>query len=109
MLRIHRSLLLIDTHNDRPYIIAMMQDGKPEEVHQSDAAMLRQGGVGAVFFAAYVPAEYAARRGSSAQLALRLIGLIKNDIVAANPDTFIFATNAPPISNASTSRARSRP
>lgn len=94
VLRIHRSLLLIDTHNDRPYNMAMMQDGKPEEVHQSDAAMLRQGGVGAVFFAAYVPAEYAARRGSSAQLALRLIGLIKNDIVAANPDTFTFATTA---------------
>jgi len=85
---------LIDTHNDRPYEMSLVQDGKPEEAHQSDPGMLRQGGVGAVFFAAYVPAEFAAHRGSSAQVALRLIGLIKNDIVAANPDTFVFATTA---------------
>jgi membrane dipeptidase len=92
--RIHRSLLLIDTHNDRPYMMTQVQDGKPETVHHSDAAMLRKGGVGAVFFAAYVPAEYATQKGASAQLALRLIGLIKNDIIAAHPDTFVFATSA---------------
>src|SRR5262252_5108118 len=63
--RVHRSALLIDTHNDFP----TEQAGKDRALgsaievikspaSQTDLARLRAGGVGAAFFADYVAGRY---------------------------------------------------
>src|SRR5580693_2275426 len=64
--RVHASALLIDTHddfpteqagNDRPAGSAI-DIGVPSPKAHTDLARLREGGVGGVFFAAYVAASY---------------------------------------------------
>src|SRR5882757_3556904 len=62
--RVHQSALLIDTHNDFPTEQAGKDrpEGRIDIAHSpanhTDLARLREGGVGAVFFAAYVAASY---------------------------------------------------
>lgn len=91
VMRVHRSALLIDTHNDVPmktlngYDIAV---AAPRG--STDLARLKAGGVGATFFSAYVPAKYA-KDGTAASYARRMIGTIQNDIVGKHPGAFVFA------------------
>jgi len=98
--RVHASALLIDTHddfpteqagNDRP-AGAAIDIGVPSPMAHTDLARLREGGVGGVFFAAYVAASYglgprAYERG------LEVIGTIHH-IVDRYPNDFAFATTA---------------
>src|ERR1700691_3742475 len=65
--RVHASALLIDTHNDfpteqagqdRPFTGAVIDIGAPAPMAHTDLARLKAGGVGAVFFAAYVGANF---------------------------------------------------
>jgi membrane dipeptidase len=84
-----RDVLLIDTHNDLAYKIL----GR-KKARDTDIERLRAGGVGAVFFAAYVAAEYAKKPGASADRARQAIRTIQNEIVAPNPETFEFARTA---------------
>ena len=98
--RVHASALLIDTHddfpteqagNDRPEGSAI-DIGVPSPKAHTDLARLREGGVGAVFFAAYVAASYglgprAYERG------LEVIGTIHH-LVDQYPNDFAFATTA---------------
>ena len=64
--RVHRSALLIDTHNDVTSLTVEGFDiGTTGSKHHTDLARLKTGGVGAVFFAAYVGPEYAASRTSA--------------------------------------------
>ncbi len=98
--RVHASALLIDTHddfpteqagNDRPEGSAI-DIGVPSPKAHTDLARLREGGVGAVFFAAYVAANYglgprAYERG------LEVIGTIHH-LVDQYPNDFAFATTA---------------
>ncbi|MCS7316054.1 MAG: dipeptidase [Bryobacterales bacterium] len=92
--RIHRELLLADTHNDAALrVIAGADIGKRSSKGHTDVPRLREGGVGAVFFAAwvsprYVPLNQAARR------ALELIDVIRRDIVARYPEHFELALTA---------------
>ncbi len=92
--RIHRELLLIDTHNDAPLrVIAGVDIGQRSAKGHTDLPRLREGGVGAVFFAAwvsprYVPLNQAARR------ALELIDVIRHDIVGRHPEHFELALSA---------------
>jgi membrane dipeptidase len=95
---VQRSAILIDTHNDLP---SHTIDGfdisnrVPEGPHMghTDIPRLREGGVGAVFFAAYVAANYAKDR-TAAHRALDMIDTIRHDIVAQHPGDFVFATSA---------------
>ena len=67
----------------------------PEGPHvgHTDIPRLREGGLGAVFFAAYVAANYAKDR-TAAHRALDMIDTIRHDIVAQHPGDFVFATSA---------------
>src|SRR5580692_269656 len=64
--RVHASALLIDTHNDFPTeqagedrpITGRIDIGQRSPKAHTDLARLREGGVGAVFFAAYVGANF---------------------------------------------------
>src|SRR5436309_12343792 len=59
VMRVHRSAILIDTHNDvTSATVAGMDIGKPNTDHHTDLARIKKGGMGAQFFAAYVAASY---------------------------------------------------
>jgi membrane dipeptidase len=89
--RIHAAAPLIDGHNDLPWEIrekaqgnlsVMNPDGGLPQQH-TDIPRLRAGGVGGVFWAAYVPVE---RIGNgAAAFALEQIGLIKR-MTDASPE-----------------------
>ncbi len=100
---VHRQAILIDTHNDVPSRTIEGFDigkrapagsvpGGPGPSH-TDIPRLREGGVGAVFFAAYLAANYAQDR-TAAHRALGMIDTIRHDIVADHPNDFLFATSA---------------
>src|SRR5437879_3225648 len=100
---VHRQAILIDTHNDVPSrtvdgfdigkraVAAAAADGRG--AGHTDVPRLREGGVGAVFFAAYVAPNYAKDR-KAAHRALAMIDTIRHDIVAGHPNDFLFATSA---------------
>src|SRR5436853_7904925 len=57
--KVHDSVLLIDTHNDVTSRTVENYDiGKSKNDGHTNVTSLRQGGVGAVFFAAYVSSSY---------------------------------------------------
>src|SRR5215470_17860877 len=69
VMRVHRAALLIDTHNDTPsWIVDSQECGDKKascvdlsvrsSIGHTDIPRLKEGGVGAVFFAAYVSGEY---------------------------------------------------
>ena len=91
---VHRAALLIDTHNDvTSYTVEGFDIGIAGSKHHTDLPRLKAGGVGAVFFAAYVGPEYAASRTSSVR-ALQMIDTIRTDIVARHPSDFVLAQSA---------------
>ena len=62
--------------------------------------------MGAVFFAAYVDSKYA-KDHTAAHRALDMIDTVRHDIVAANPNDFVFATKCKQKSKQRTAKARS--
>jgi len=94
VMRVHRSALLIDGHNDvtsrtvRGWDIASENDARHTSIGK-----LRAGGVGAQFFAAYVSVSFI-DSGGSARRALEMIDTIRHDIVARHPDHFVLAVTA---------------
>jgi len=92
--RVHRAALLIDTHNDVPWRVVDGFDlgSKAGEWH-TDLTRLKAGGLGAVFFVAYVSKDYV-DGNRSAHRTLQLIDTIRKDIIARYPNDFAFATNA---------------
>ncbi len=97
---ITKSAILIDTHNDVTSLtVDGMDIGKPSTTSHTDVPRLKQGGVGAVFFAAYVSAIYA-KDNSSAHRALDMIDTVRKDIVAGHPNDFVFAGTAQEIEEA---------
>ena len=106
--RVHASALLIDTHNDiiesynePPTLVVKGFDIGPARPPlpkgatggQTDLPRLRAGGVGAVFFAAYVP-KMALEGNHSANYALQTIDAIRHDIVERYPKDFELAMRA---------------
>jgi len=92
--RVHRSVLLVDTHNDvTSETVKGLAIGVRRAKGHTDLPRLRAGGVGAVFFAAYVAAEYA-RKGQAAHRALEMIDTIRHDIVERYPGEFTLALTA---------------
>lgn len=92
--RITKTTLLIDTHNDvTSATVTGVDIGKPKVPTHTDIARLRQGGVGAQFFAVYVSANYA-KTNQSAHRTLDMIDTVRTDIVGRYPGTFELATTA---------------
>lgn len=96
-LRIHREALVIDGHNDLPWQFREKKDlsftqidiSRPQKSLHTDIPRLRQGGVGAQFWSAFVPAE-SMKDGSSVRQTLEQIDVIQR-MVRAYPDTFEMA------------------
>lgn len=90
-LRIHRSAPLIDGHNDLPFEIREKAQGDLSHMdpngslpaQHTDVPRLKAGGVGGVFWAAYVPVETIG--DGAAGFALAQIGLIKR-MTDASPE-----------------------
>jgi membrane dipeptidase len=98
--RIHAEAILIDGHNDLPWMMREKGDPftpviditKPQPKLHTDIPRLRQGGVGAQFWAAYVPAELM-KKGTAIKATLEQIDLIHR-MVKRYPDVFEMASTA---------------
>jgi membrane dipeptidase len=100
VMKVHRSALLIDTHNDVTGKTIMGFDiGERAADGHTDLPRLREGGVGAVFFAVYVDAAYA-KDNHSAHRALEMIETVRHDIVGRHPNDFALALTASDIEEA---------
>ncbi|MEJ7606639.1 MAG: membrane dipeptidase, partial [Bryobacteraceae bacterium] len=91
MQRVHKAALIIDTHNDVPIKTLQGYDiATPSPKGSTDVPRLKQGNVGATFFAAYVPGRFATNKTAAAECR-KVIGTIRNDIVAKHPNEFVLA------------------
>ncbi len=98
--RVHRSLLLIDTHNDvTSKTVDGFDIGETASTGHTDLARLRQGNVGAQFFAAFVASSYV-DGNHSARRTLEMIDTIRHDIVGRYPNDFTLALTADDIERA---------
>ena len=98
--KVHRSAILIDTHNDvTGKTVDGMDIGKRAADAHTDIPRLRQGGVGATFFAVYVAASYV-KGNRAANRALQMIDTVRHDIIDRYPDHFMLALTAADIHTA---------
>jgi len=98
--RVHRSAILIDTHNDvTSATVAGLDIGKPNTTHMTDIPRMKKGGMGAQFFAVYVAASYV-DGNRSAHRTLEMIDTVRHDIIGQHPADFVFATTAQDIRRA---------
>jgi membrane dipeptidase len=92
--RVHGSALLIDTHND---ITSRTVDGydigKAKNDGHTNLTALKEGGVGAQFFAVYVSGDYV-KGNRSANRTLEMIDTVRHDIIGRYPSDFVLATTA---------------
>jgi membrane dipeptidase len=99
-LRIHRDAILIDGHNDLPWEMRAKSNLAFDEIDlakgstnlQTDIPRLKLGGMGAQFWAAYVPARLMVTGGAAHQT-LEQIDFIHR-MVTRYPETFAFARTA---------------
>jgi membrane dipeptidase len=99
-LRIHRSALVIDGHNDLPWELRRKGDGsfrrrdiaQPQKDLHTDIPRLRKGGVGAQFWSAWVPTE-SRKDGTAVRKTLEQIDVIRR-MAREYPDTFELALTA---------------
>ncbi len=98
--KLHAEALVIDGHNDLPFRYRMKNDlalrhfdlRQHQKDFHTDIPRLRQGGVGAQFWSAFVPSS-SARKGTAIRETLEQIDLIHR-LVATYPDTFAMAGTA---------------
>src|SRR6476660_651823 len=96
-IKLHKSALMIDGHNDMPWEIRTkgsasfdkIDISKPQRKLQTDIPRLRQGGVGAQFWSVWVPVE-TGYRGEALSTTLEQIDLVKR-MIARYPETFELA------------------
>ncbi|MDR3719818.1 MAG: dipeptidase [Bryobacteraceae bacterium] len=91
VMKIHRSALLIDTHND---VTSRTVDGfdfgpRAKDGH-TDIARMKEGGQGGIFFAVYVDAG-SVEGNHSAHRTLQMIDTVRHDIVERYPNDVAFA------------------
>ena len=92
--RVHSSAILIDTHNDITSRTVEGYDiGEAKHDGHTNVTALKEGGVGAQFFAVYVSAEYV-KGNHSANRTLQMIDTVRHDIVARYPNDFELAYTA---------------
>jgi len=97
---IHREALVVDGHNDLPDQFREKKDlsfrsfdiSRPQKGLHTDIPRLRDGGVGAQFWAAYVPVS-TRKTGTSVKLCLEQIDVIDR-MVKKYPDAFELARTA---------------
>lgn len=91
-MRIHRSAIVVDTHLDLPYRLEdkWIDIGKRHNTGHVDIPRLKEGGVTAPFFAAYVPASFA-RSGGAAKKALETVELVHR--LVADHGELVFASS----------------
>ena len=100
VMRVHRSTLLIDTHNDVPWrVVDGFDIGTKVRSGHTDIARMKEGGVGAQFFAVYIPGEFVEGNRSASQT-LKVIDAVRHDIIERYPNDFMFATSAKDIEEA---------
>jgi membrane dipeptidase len=100
VMRVHRSALLIDTHNDVPSrTVEGFDIGSRTGSGHTDIARLKEGGVGAQFFAVYVAASYVTGN-RSANRTLQMIDTVRHDMVDRYPNDFMLAVSARDIEEA---------
>ena len=100
VMKVHRSAILIDTHNDvTSSTVAGMDIGRPNPDHMTDLPRMKKGGMGAQFFAVYVAASYV-DGNHSANRTLQMIDTVRHDIIEKYPNDFLFATTAADIRRA---------
>ena len=95
VMRVHRSALLIDTHND---ITSRTVDGydiggRGDKTTMTDIARMRAGGMAAQFFAVYVSKGYV-KDNHSARRALEMIDTVRHDIIDGHTKDFALALTA---------------
>ncbi len=98
--RVHAACIVIDGHNDLPNRMRDRADSsfdkidiaEPQPDLHTDIERLRAGGLGAQFWAAYVPPEFD-KEGGATRYALEQIDLIRR-MVDRYPDTFELAVTA---------------
>jgi membrane dipeptidase len=96
-LRIHREAIVVDGDNDLPWQFREKKDmgfntidiSKPQKNLHTDIPRLRQGGMGAQFWSAYVPAE-SAKDGTAIKKTLEQMDVVYR-MVQTYPDTFEMA------------------
>ena len=92
--RVHKSAIIIDTHND---VTSATVDGLDIGVRRSDGhtdlPRLKEGGVGATFFAVFVAGSYV-EGNHSANRTLQMIDTVRHDIIERHPKDFEFVTTA---------------
>jgi len=98
--RVHKSAILIDTHNDvTSATVAGLDIGQPNTDHMTDLPRMKQGGMGAQIFAVYVASSYV-EGNHSANRTLQMIDTVRHDIIDRYPRDFLFATTAADIRRA---------
>ena len=97
---IHRDALLVDGHNDLPWQFREKKNlgfrtfdiSRPQKALHTDIPRLREGGVGAQFWAAFVPVE-TRKKGTAVRMTLEQIDVIHR-FVKAYPADLEFARSA---------------
>ena len=98
--RVQRSVILIDTHNDvTSDTVDGLDIGKRRDTGHTDLVRLKEGGVGATFFAAFVEASYV-KSNQSAHRTLEMIDTIRHDIADRYPQGVVLALTAADIERA---------
>lgn len=98
--QLHRQLLVIDGHNDLPWEMRnraarsfdTLDISQPQQAIQTDIPRLRNGGVGAQFWSAYVPGE-TLKQGNALAQTLEQIEII-HSMIERYPETFELALRA---------------
>lgn len=98
--RIHQEALVVDGHNDLPWqfrtranrSFLQLDIARPQKALHTDIPRLRQGGVGAQFWSAFVPSSYG-KKNIALRETLEQIDLIHR-FVRAYPDDFEMAYSA---------------
>src|SRR5215510_11840536 len=91
VMQVHRSTILIDTHNDvTGKTVTGFDIGQRTTEGHTDLPRMREGGLGAQFFAVYVSAEYV-RENHAANRALQMIDTVRHDIVDRHSNDFSLA------------------
>jgi membrane dipeptidase len=94
VVRVHKSAILIDSHNDvTSATVAGLDLGKPNTDHMTDLPRMKKGGMGAQIFAVYVAASYV-EGNHAANRTLQMIDTVRHDIIEKYPGDFLFATTA---------------
>lgn len=94
VMRVHRSAILIDTHNDvTSSTVRGLDIGERRKEGHTDLPRLKEGGVGGTFFAVFVAANYV-EGNHSANRTLEMIDTVKHDIVGRYPNDFELVTTA---------------